>query len=370
VCLFIPHLGIGGAELQLILLASRLQQEGFRPLVATVELLRDVASPLREAGIPVQVLPRRGRVGLDTLGALRQLVIQERVDILHSWLWASNWRTALTRFVGTRVPKVLSIRSMEQDLTLGHQATYRLLSPLYDVITVNSEAVMRRSMQRTGLKRAKYRVIYNGIDSDRFERESTSGPRIGALDGLPVVGFVGGIHPRKRPETLPRVASEILQTLPDAVFLVVGDGPARGSVERECRRIGADRQFLFMGYQSQVASLMRQMTVLIHPSRNEGCCNALLEAQSLGVPVVAYDVGGNRETVLDGRTGFLVPDGDEKALASKVVTLLRERRLRQEMGSRARYFVRDRFSVSGMVRRTAEVYRESLEKRSRRPAGS
>ena len=364
ICLFIPHLAIGGSELQLSLLARELVRAGRRPIVATFETHHEVAEAMRSEGIEVVVLPRQGRGGLDAILGLARLVRRENVAIVHAWLWVSNVRAAVARVLNPRVPVLLSIRSMEDDIGRTHETVYRLLSPLVDAILVNGRAVMERSASRTGIARSKYRIVPNAVEADRLEAAS----RV-PIDGLPdwgdapVAGYVGGLQARKRVRTLARIAPRILARVPDARFLIVGDGAERAAFEAECARLGVADRFHFTGYRSGVAAYMRRLRVLVHPSMNEGCCNAILEAEALGVPPVAYAVGGNPEIVREGETGLLVPDGDEDALADAAARLLASPDEAAGMGARARELIRREYSVEQMTRRTLEVYQQVLAPR-------
>lgn len=361
ICLFIPHLAIGGSELQLSLLAHELKRAGDRPIVATFETRHEIAEAMKAAGIEVVLLPRSGRSGADSIVGLARLVRREHVALVHAWLWVSNWRAALARVLSPRVPVVLSIRSMEDDIGRSHEIVYRLLSPLVDAIVVNGRAVMERSASRTGIARSKYRIVPNAVEADRLEAESLH-PIEGLppFGGAPVAGYVGGLQARKRVRTLARIAPRVLARVPDARFLIVGDGAERPAFEQDCARLGVADRFHFAGYRTDVAAYVRRMRVLVHPSMNEGCCNAILEAEALGVPPVAYAVGGNPEIVREAETGLLVPDGDEEALADRTARLLADPAEALAMGARAREMIRREYSVEKMTRLTIGVYDQVL----------
>jgi glycosyltransferase involved in cell wall biosynthesis len=357
ICLFIPHLAIGGSELQLSLLARELVRAGHRPIVATFETHHEVAEAMKAEGIEIVVLPRRGRSGADAILGLARLVRRENVALVHAWLWVANGRAALARALNPRVPVLLSIRSMEDDIGRSHEIAYRLLSPLVDAILVNGRAVMERSASRTGIARSKYWIVPNAVEADRLEAESRV-PVVGLPDWgtAPVAGYVGGLQARKRVRTLARIAPRILDRVPAARFLIIGDGAERAEFEADCMRLGVADRFHFTGYRTGVAAYVRRLSVLIHPSMNEGCCNAILEAEALGVPPVAYAVGGNPEIVREGETGLLVPDADEDALASAAARLLASPDEARKMGARGRELIRREYSVEQMTRRTLEVY--------------
>ena len=361
VVLFIPHLGVGGAELQLGLLAPRLRDAGWEPSVATIEDLHGTAQRLSAAGVEVELLPRAGRAGWDTIAGLARTVRRRRAGVVHAWLFASNWRAAIARLLAPHARVVASIRGMEDDLRQSHLIAYRALSPLIDAIIVNSLAALERSASRTGISRDKYRLVRNGVDLDRLDRESHQRSILPwDPETSPVVGYVGTLHPRKRALSLAPLAARILARVPRARFLVVGDGPERGPLEAACARLGIADRFAFVGYAEPVAPFLRRMDVLIHPSMNEGSSNAILEAMAARIPVVAYAVSGNREAVVHGATGLLIPDGREDALAAAAAELLENTGESRRLGDGGRARVENDFSVDAMVRATAAVYDEVI----------
>jgi len=364
VALFIPHLGVGGAELQLCLLAPRLRGVGWDPFVATMEDLHGIAPRLAAYGVDVELLPRAGGSGVDTIMALARLVRRRRVDVVHAWLWASNWRAAVVRILAPHARVVASIRSTEDDLSTPNLIGYRVLATLFDAIIVNSHAVLARNAERTGIAREKYRLVRNGVELDRLDRESRE-PAVMPWDPEPaaIVGYVGTLHARKRAASLAPVAARIVARVPRAKFLIVGDGPERARLEAECARLGIADRFVFPGYTDRVGPYLKRMQVLVHPSMNEGSSNAILEAMAAAVPVVAYAVSGNLELVEPGATGALIRDGDEEALASAVADLLVNPEEARRQGATARARIERDYSVDAMVRATAAVYEEAMASR-------
>jgi glycosyltransferase involved in cell wall biosynthesis len=359
VVLFIPVLGIGGAELQLGMLATRLAAAGWNPIVATMDDLHGTAPRLVEAGVEVVILPRAGRTGVDTISALARLVRKRRPHVLHAWLFASNWRAAVTRLLVPDTRVLASIRGMEDDVGPMNLIAYRALAPLIDAILVNSRAVLARSAERTGIPREKYRLVRNGVELRGFDGELAkpvafpwdSGPG-------PVVGYVGTLHSRKRAASLAPIAARVLSSVPGARFLVVGGGPEDAHLKEECARLGVADRFTLVGYQDHVAPFLRRMSVLVHPSMNEGSSNSILEAMAAGIPVVAYAVSGNRETIAHGETGWLASDGDVDALAAAVSAILRDPDQGRRLGAAGRERIERDYSVDAMVRATVAVYDE------------
>ena len=150
------------------------------------------------------------------------------------------------------------------------------------------------------------------------------------------------------------VVRQLLAEDPGLLALHAGDGPMRGALAHAMADVPADR-FRMLGVRADVGSLMALATVVLHTSRKEGTPNALLEAQSLGCPVVATAGGGTVDAVEDGGSGALCAVDDVQALRARTGEILRDPALRARMSARAAVFVRERFGMARMVRETLEV---------------
>jgi glycosyltransferase involved in cell wall biosynthesis len=149
-------------------------------------------------------------------------------------------------------------------------------------------------------------------------------------------------------------APHVLERHPDVGFMVVGDGELRAELEELAKPLG-DR-FQFLGARDDVPGLLPSFNVFAFPSRFEGLCLAVIEAQAAGVPVVATPVGGIRETVIDGETGWLVPPRDPDALAERISWVLDNPSEASRVAVEARRRVLERFSVERMVAETLALY--------------
>jgi glycosyltransferase involved in cell wall biosynthesis len=201
----------------------------------------------------------------------------------------------------------------------------------------------RRADRRT----LRSHVVPLGIDLARF----ANGRRV--LDGR-IVGNVARLAEQKGHRELIAAAPIVLEQHPDVRFVVAGDGELREELEELARPFG-DR-FELLGERDDVPDLLASFDVFAFPSRFEGLCLAVIEAQAAGVPVVATPVGGIRETVVDGDTGRLVPLRDVDALAAAIVDVLDEPEAAHRMAETARARVLERFAVERMVAETLALY--------------
>jgi glycosyltransferase involved in cell wall biosynthesis len=151
----------------------------------------------------------------------------------------------------------------------------------------------------------------------------------------------------------------VARACPAARLTTAGAGDV-AAWQRQLAGAGCADRVDFIGYRSDLDSWFRRATVFVLPSRHEGISNALLEAQSFGVPAVVSDIPGNRAVVVDGETGLVVPAGDKVALAQALIRLLTDPDLRNRMGNAARRRTAAEFGIEAIVRRTADLYRRLL----------
>jgi glycosyltransferase involved in cell wall biosynthesis len=192
-------------------------------------------------------------------------------------------------------------------------------------------------------------VVTLGIDVERFG----SGRRV--LEGT-IVGNVARLAEQKGQRTLLEAAPLVLERHPEARVAIVGEGELRAELEALAAPLG-DRAVL-LGARDDVPDLLASFAVFAFPSQYEGLCLAVIEAQAAGVPVVTTPVGGIRETVVDGETGWLVPPRDARALADRIAWVLDHPDEARRIADEGRRRARERYSEAAMVERTLELYRE------------
>jgi glycosyltransferase involved in cell wall biosynthesis len=195
--------------------------------------------------------------------------------------------------------------------------------------------------------RTRSHVVPLGIDLGRF----ASGSRV--LDGR-IVGNVARLAEQKGHRDLVAAARIVLEGHPEVRFVVAGDGELREELQQLAQPLG-DR-FSFLGARDDVPDLLASFEVFAFPSRFEGLCLAVIEAQAAGVPVVATPVGGIRETVVDGETGWLVPPRDAESLAARISWVLDHPEDARGIAVEARERARSRYSVETMIEQTLELY--------------
>jgi glycosyltransferase involved in cell wall biosynthesis len=243
---------------------------------------------------------------------------------------------------------------------------YRWLMKRVDGVVAVSQGALTQLREVYSL-RTPSAVIRTGIDEEALTpRRSVTEIRAATntASDAPVVLFVGSLSPEKRVDRLLKVFGRVRQSVPDAVLWIVGDGPLRASLEASAAELGIEKAVRFLGTRPDVSCHMAAADVVALLSDTEGVPAVLLEAGYLGRPVVATQVGGIGECVLDGRTGILVAPADEEEIAASITRLLRDPVERAAMGKHAVTWVRSGFSLTSIAGDYVQFYRTVLAQRS------
>jgi glycosyltransferase involved in cell wall biosynthesis len=356
----------GGAERHLLEMWRRIDRERFDVHIAVLK--REGAfTPQAEAlGLPIHDLGVGQRLydGAGLLGFARLVAVVSsfRPDVIHGYLFGPNLFAALAgRLCGVPVIAVAK-RNVDAFETPRQVFIQRFAHRLATHVTAVSEEVAASSVA-LGVPRSRITVIPNGVDVARFDGLDSAGDGLGLPGrpaGVPLIGSVGCLAPRKDYGTLLRALALLAGRGRDFRCAIAGDGPERAALEAQAREAGLASRIAFLGERGDVDRLLPAFDVFTLSSREEGIPNALLEAMAAARPCVATRVGGNAEVLEDGRTGWLVPPRDPEALAAALGTALAHPGAAKSRGLAAREaMIRDR-SIDAMVRHHEAFYRRAL----------
>ena len=272
-----------------------------------------------------------------------------------------------------RVPvRIASRRETSGMRTSTQKKVERLAFSLAHVIVTNAEAV-REHLVKEGVAKDKITVVYNGLDLDRLAPRPMSRAGAFALLGLSAslasgqrkfVTIVANLqHDVKDHPMFLRAAQRIHKVMPEATFLMAGEGELIESARALAEELEIAGDIFFLGRCEHVPELLSISDVCVLSSKAEGFSNAILEYMAAARPVVATDVGGVREAITDGQTGYLVASGDDGAMAERILALLRDPEGARVMGARARRIVEEKFSCESQLNKTEALYERLLARR-------
>ncbi|MBI1816451.1 MAG: glycosyltransferase [Deltaproteobacteria bacterium] len=321
--------------------------ERFTKTVAFLSRGGPIADELAAEGIPIHVLGMRR--SYDPLGALRLLRVVRAGDfaLVHDH---STMAAAPILALGlARVPLVVTEHLSLAQRRLDQRASYRLLSRFVDCFIANSNAT-RSELLTLGIPDAKLRLIHHGLLSTPH-----SAFRIPHSALRSTVGFVGRLEPEKGCRDFVRMASQVAAAVPDARFVIVGDGSQGDRVAADVVAAGLSARVQMLGAVADIDRVYPTLDVLVSTSQRETFGLAILEAMAAGVAVAAFRVGGVTELIAAG-AGESVAAGDVTGLANVVIELLRDPGRRQALAARARERVAQRFTATRMADEVAQVY--------------
>ncbi len=365
-------LSTGGLENGLVNIINRFPRDRYRHVVICITTADNFAQRITAPGVNVIQLKKPPGHNLGFYLRLWRLLRTLRPAIVHSRNLAAL--EAQLCSLGMRgVKRVHGEHGREIGDLEGRNRKYLLLRrgmrPLIHRYVAVSRDIATWLTSVVGVRPERVRQIYNGVDHERFKPRASKPLALlpqswCGLDDMLVVGTVGRLTPVKDQQLLLRAASELCRTEPELAarlrVVIVGDGPLRGELEALVARSGLTETVWLAGERSDVPELLQLMDVFVLPSLGEGISNTVLEAMASGLPVVATNVGGNRELVEEGVNGALIPVGDVTALSSSLSMLLNNDGERRRRGRNAQEFVRSHFDWTKTVAHYVRVYDEIL----------
>jgi glycosyltransferase involved in cell wall biosynthesis len=363
VLFLVPHLETGGAERQLTELVTRMDRTRFTPIVVC-----------QKGGGPF--FDEIGRAGIETY----RLDIHGKLDVRFPWrlaaicrrhkVQAMVLRDFSTSVVGRLVGKALGIHPLviaehstgRIDPDPKKRPIERLLAPWADGVIAVANGQIPFLVEDKGYDPRRIRVIYNGIDVGAWRpipRDEALAAELGIPPGAPVAGILAMLRPEKDHETFLRGAAIVLEKIPAARFLIVGEGKERARLEAIAHDLGAADRVVFAGRRSDVSRVLSLFDVCVLTSVTvETFPMSFLEAMAMEKPLVATNVGGIPEMIDDGENGILIELRDPAGLAAALVQLLGDPERARRMGKRSREIVEQRFTIESMVRKTEEYLDE------------
>ena len=393
VILCTPVLLLGGTEMQMLTLVGALISAGYHVSVCCYyEHDEQIVRQFRKIGAKVTLLglnrarDRYGyRDGVRLIKNLRRILKAERPQIVHIQYLAPGFLPVLAaRLAGVKT--IIATSHIAGSFAYGKKAIWILhiaarMCTIFLCVSAGTETFWFGDSHIfssvSPIPRRKHFTVYNAVDTVYIDERTKStdkdeGKRALGCDGKRVIGMVGRLAHQKGHSVLLTALKQIIAHVPEAILLVVGDGPEKEALHNMAESAGLANKIIWLGARSQndVFSLYGLMDVFVMPSLYEGFGLTAAEAMAAGLPVVGTRIEGLSEVIEDGVTGYLVPPGDSDALAGQVIKLLEDEEKSRKMGERGKQRVRSHFSLMRFRETMINLYEYALSESDRRSATS
>ena len=355
--------GWGGAEKKLLELVKYLDKKRFNLTICSLGISNQIPQEFLNVGAKVFTIKRKRRIDIGVIYNLVKLIKKRHIDVVMTVLFYAD----IMGILSARIAGVKAVFSWETSPSSDWLVKRRLLSYRFVIRFCNKVIAVSRGtaqflVEKRGVPIGKILVIPYGVDLSKYSTDDNPILRrkLGLNRKNKVIGVVARLQVVKGHVYLINAAEKIVGVFPEVKFVFVGDGTLRNELEEHIRAKRLERNFLFLGYRSDIPEIMRTFDIFVLPSLSEGFPNVVLEAMAAGKPVVATAIDGTKEAIANNITGLLVPVKNSKALQNVLLKLLRDESLSKQMGERGRKRVEEYFSLAKQVNSFEKLYTQFL----------
>lgn len=364
----IENIFFGGGERVFAQIINGLDKEKFEIYVAS--LPDGIFEEKIKASAKLLPFKLRNRFSLLRIYRLAKIMKEKNIQIVHSQGGRADFFVRIAAKIA-KVPAVISTIAMPVEgynVGLLRKVIYvtldRFSERLVDKFIVVSEALRKRLIRKHGIASERIVKIYNGVEIEKLNYDSanTSSVRkeLNVEATALLIGTIGRLVWQKGLTYFMRAVKQIVdgkwQMAEQTKFLIVGEGRERKRLESMAHSLNLGDKIIFTGFRSDIKEILYSLDILVLSSVREGQPITLLEAMALGKPIVATNIEGINETVIDGETGILVPPKDSHALAEAIVCLLKDNKKAQKMAQAARKVVEERFNLKDKINQHKQLY--------------
>lgn len=349
-----------GGQRQVLLTVLGMRERGHRALlIAHPE--GELARRASEGHDLVRMAPRT-EVDLHAGWKLSRIIKQLKPDIVHAHdpHAVAAAALAVSFMTSGKCPGLIASRRVA--FHLKGNAFSRWKYHQVDCFVAASDAI-RQMLIEDGIDGARVVTVYEGIDLHRVSMEPATNihAELWLPTHAPIVGAVAALTQEKGHKYLIDAAALVVREVPDARFVILGEGDMRPALERQIKKLHLDKHVLLPGFRPDVVSFIKSFDLFVMSSLAEGLGTSLLDAMACSKATVASDTGGIPEAVANGETGLLVPPRDHHALAHAIVELLKDQERRERMGKAGLERVKRMFTAERMIEKTLETYRAHVD---------
>ncbi|MEK7847097.1 MAG: glycosyltransferase [Nitrospinota bacterium] len=352
----VEDLKLGGLERVIENITMHLDPQRFHASVLCLSRGGEIAERLAANGKDVEILGIENYHSLFSIMKVARWLKSKDINIIHTHGYPAGVLGRTAAVIAGIKHIFHHVHTTYLDMRVRNYLMEKILGIFTDKVICCSDAVKRHTENTIGISKNKLTILYNGIpEPDLKDASILTGIRqsLHILEDFKIIGCVASLVPHKGHKYL----LEAFRKIDNVYLLLAGDGILRNELERFTDELGIKNRVIFVGYNMDITPYFQIMDIFVLPSsEREGLSISVIEAMAAGKPVIATDVGGNREAVVDGVTGILVEPKDKDALAKAINKLLESPQLMQEMGKNGRERYLKNFTLNQMMKELEKVY--------------
>jgi len=351
-------LDAGGAENIVLQLCRNLERQKYEIAVATVNGGGSLQPEFEALGAKVFIFKKNNIFGFNVLKQLRALMRQFKPDIIHTHLWAGDFWGRLAALLENRYILISTEHNRNEDEGVLKKCIKHFLSYFTTQIVASSKAIKDYQVQKELIDAKRIEVIYYGIELERFPFRGIKVARYG--EGPLKLLTIGRLTHQKGQWILLEVMAKFDDIYPDASLIVLGEGEMRTELEAVTKRLHIDQRVKFIGKVENPQDYLKDADLFILPSLYEGLGVVLLEAMSIGVPVIASDIPAVDEVIEHEQNGLLFQAENSSQLTEDILSIIKDVDLQQKLIENARKTVEEKFTVQRMAKEYDALYSKLL----------
>jgi len=337
---------------------------GLKKLGARVVILCQPGSMIGKIaaaeGLEVKTCRMRKHYDLPAISSIMKLIVSENIDVISTHSGRDSFLAGAAGRVSRRQPAIVRTRHLALPIT--SRFTYSVLP--HKVVTTSE--YVRRYLISAGIGPERVVTVHTGIDLSRFDPDNTPAllrQELGLGAGVPVFGTVSILRIKKGHQILLEAIPMVLEKIPDAVFVIAGDGPQRENIANQIKKSGLSGKVFMLDLRQDIPAILNSIDIFVLPTLQEAHGGVFVEAMAMRKPVIGTDVGGVGEVIKHGINGFLIEPGNAKALADAMMEMLGNREGMAAMGDEGRKMVEEHFSAEKMCDSMYALYTSLLNGR-------
>lgn len=352
---------VGGAERLVYDMVKYPAFVANRPSICCMDTRGELGEKLQQEGYTVHCKGRLPGLDLDMITWLRDIIKQEKVDVVHAHQYSPLFYAVPAALLAGRVKVVYTEhgRFYPERKSWKRSLFNPLLAMGVDHLVSISEATAQAMSTYDNFPLHRIKVIHNGIDCSNMNPvldRKAKRQELGLSETCRVIGTAARLNSIKNIQMMLRVLKLVLQQVPDTCLVIAGQGEEEERLRALASDLGIADRVNFIGLRFDLPEIYQLFDVFLLTSFSEGISVTLLESMASGVPSVVTDVGGNREVVVEGETGALVPVDDDQLMSQRICELLQNQDKASQMRLAAREHVGREFSVQWMMEAYCQLY--------------